>query len=181
MVWWTTVGLLVDTLTFVSLGLRSRSHLAAENLFLRKQLTLYQERRVKPRCADDAMRITLVMLSHLIDWRAVLTIVKPNTLIRWHRQGFQLFWRWKSRALGRPPLLLDIQHLIADMARANATWGEERIAAELRLKLGLCLSPRMVRRYMPQGGRLRDRVSSQRWSTFAHACGGHRSRDVSTG
>ena len=52
------------------------------------------------------------------------------------------------------------------MARANATWGEERIAAELRLKLGLCVSPRTVRRYMPKHGRPRNRVSSQRWSTF---------------
>ena len=69
-VWRTTVRLLVDVLTFVSLGLRSQSSLAAENLFLRKQLALYQERRLKLRRADDAMRITLVMLSHLIDWRA---------------------------------------------------------------------------------------------------------------
>jgi putative transposase len=91
--------------------------------------------------------------------------VKPETLIRWHRKGFRLFWRWRSRP-GRPPLPADVQHLIAAMARANATWGEERIAAELRLKLGLCVSPRTVRRYMPKHGRPRDRVSSQRWSTF---------------
>jgi putative transposase len=81
--WRTTVRLFVDALKFVSLGFRSRSHLAAENLFLRKQLALYQERRVKSRRADDAMRITLVILSQVIDWRAVLTIVKPDTLIRW--------------------------------------------------------------------------------------------------
>jgi putative transposase len=162
----TTVRLLADVLRLISLGLRSRSHLAAENLFLRKQLALYQERRVKPRCADDAGRITLVTLSRLIDWRAVLTIVKPDTLIRWHRKGFRLFWRWKSRAPGRPPLPLDVQRLIAVMARANTMWGEERIAAELRLKLGLCVSPRTVRRYMPRGGRPRHGVSSQQWSTF---------------
>ena len=162
----TTVRLLADALRLISLGLRSRSHLAAENLFLRKQLALYQERRVKPRRADDALRITLVTLSRLIDWRAVLTIVKPDTLIRWHRKGFRLFWRWKSRAPGRPPLPLDVQRLIAVMARANTMWGEERIAAELRLKLGLCVSPRTVRRYMPRGGRPRHGVSSQRWSTF---------------
>jgi hypothetical protein len=140
--------------------------LAAENLFLRKQLALYQERRAKPRRADDALRITLVTLSRLIDWRAVLTIVKPDTLIRWHRKGFRLFWRWKSKAPGRPPLPLNIQRLIAVMARANVMWGEERIAAELRLKLGLCVSPRTVRRYMPRGGRPRHGVSSQLWSTF---------------
>jgi hypothetical protein len=84
-----TVGrLLVDALRLVSLGVRLRSQLAAENLFLRKQLALYQEREVKPRRADDATRISLVVLSRLIDWRTVLTIVKPDTLIRCHRRGF---------------------------------------------------------------------------------------------
>jgi len=165
-VWRTAIRLLVDALGFVLLGFRSRSRLAAENLFLRKQLALYRERRITPRRADDATRITLVMLSQLIDWRAVLTIVQPATLIRWHRKGFRLFWRWKSRARGRPPLPVDLQHLIAAMARANATWGEERIAAELRLKLGLTVSPRTVRRYMRRGGRPRDRISSHQWSAF---------------
>jgi hypothetical protein len=86
--WWTTVRLLVDTLRLVSLGFQSRSQLAAENLFLRKQLALYAERRVKARCADDATRIVLVVLARLIDWRAALTIVQPDTLIPWHRKGF---------------------------------------------------------------------------------------------
>jgi len=165
-VWRTAVRLLVDVVKFVSIGFRSRSQLAAENLFLRKQLALYRERQIKPRRADDATRVTLVMLSGMIDWRAVLTIVQPATLIRWHRKGFRLFWRWKSKASGRPPLPVDVQQLIATMARANVTWGEERIAAELRLKLGLRVSPRTVRRYMPKGGRPRNRLSSQRWSTF---------------
>ena len=113
--------MLVDVVRFALVGIRSRSQLAAENLFLRKQLALYRERRVKPRRADDATRITLVMLSHLIELRAVLTIVKPDTLIRWHRKGFRLFWRWKSRAPGRPPLPPEVQKLIAVMARANVT------------------------------------------------------------
>ena len=165
-VWWTAARLLVDALRLLLLGLRSRSQLAAENLFLRRQLALYRERRVKSRRADDATRITLVMLARLIDWRAVLTIVKPETLIRWHRKGFSLFWRWKSKPRGRPPLALAVRQLIAAMARANVTWGEERIAAELRLKLGLSVSPRTVRRYMPRGGRPRDRRASQQWSTF---------------
>ena len=75
---------------------RSHAHLAAENLFLRKQLALYVEREVKPRRAGEATRIVLVGLSRLIDWPRVLTIVKPDTLIRWHRKGFRLFWQWKS-------------------------------------------------------------------------------------
>ena len=78
-VWRTAVRVLLDIARFVSCGFRSRSQLVAENLFLRKQLALYRERQVKPCRADDATRITLVMLSHLIDWRAALTIVKPDT------------------------------------------------------------------------------------------------------
>jgi putative transposase len=162
--WRTTGCLLLDVLRFVSLGFRSR--LAAENLFLRKQLALYAERGVRSRRADNATRITLVVLARLIDWRAALTIVKPDTLVRWHRKGFRLFWRWKSKACGRPPLPVEVQRLIATMARANVTWGKERIAAELRLKLGITVSPRTVRQYMPTTGRPRDCLSSQRWSTF---------------
>jgi transposase InsO family protein len=88
-------------------------------------------------------------------------------LIRWHRQGFRQFWRWKSHA-GRPPLPAELQALIRQMARENPTWGQERIANELLLKLGLRVSPRTVRKYMPQcldHGR-GPRMSSQRWRTF---------------
>ena len=120
MVWRTALRLLLDVVRFVSFGFRSRSQLVAENPFLRKQLALYRERQVKPHRADDAMRITLVMLSRLIDWRAVLTIVKPDTLIRWHRKGFRLSWRWKSRPPGRPPLSADVQRLIANSGSAAA-------------------------------------------------------------
>jgi putative transposase len=81
---------------------RSRAQLAAENLFLRQQLALYQERRAKPRRTDDATGIVLAGLSRFLEWRQLLVIVKPETLIRWHRKGFRLFWRWKSRTPGRP-------------------------------------------------------------------------------
>ena len=81
-VWRTAVRLLVDVVRFVSIDFKSGSQLAAENLFLRKQLALYRERQIKPRRADDPTRITLVMLSGMIDWRPVLTIVQPAMLIR---------------------------------------------------------------------------------------------------
>ena len=84
-----------DAFRLASFAFRSRTRLAEENLFLRKQLALYVERQMKPRRADDATRITLVILSRLIDWRRALMIVQPDTLIRWHRKGFQLFWRFK--------------------------------------------------------------------------------------
>src|SRR5262245_20787315 len=93
-----------DLIVLISSAIRSRAQLAAENLFLRKQLALYDERPVKPRRANDATRITLVALSTCIEWRHLLTIVKPETLIGCHRNVFRLWWRWKSRAPGRPPI-----------------------------------------------------------------------------
>jgi hypothetical protein len=80
---------------------RSRSALIAENLFLRKQLAFYREREIEPRRLTDAARVCLVVWSRLFNWREALVIVKPETLIGWHRKGFRLFWKWKSRG-GRP-------------------------------------------------------------------------------
>jgi transposase InsO family protein len=161
-----SVDLLVNVLHFVVLGLRSHAHLAAENLFLRKQLALYVERQVKPRRATNATRLTLVVLARFIEWRPLLTCVQPETLVRWHRQGLRLFWRWKSRPRGRPPIPPNLQRLIVEMATANRTWGEERIAAELRLKLGISVSFRTVRRYMPRPSPSRSGSRGQSWSTF---------------
>jgi putative transposase len=156
------------------LGLRSHAHLAAENLFLRKQLALYLEREVKPRRATNATRLTLVVLARFIEWRQVLTIVQPDTLVRWHRHAFRLFWRWTSRHRGRPRIPPALQRLIADMAKANRTWGEERIAAELSLKLGIALSPRSVRRYMRRPRPVGPGTRTQTWSTFVR----NHARDV---
>ena len=140
----TLLKLLADVLRFLRLFLCPAPVLAAENLFLRKQLALYQERKVTPRRAHNAMRLTLVCLSRWFNWRQALAIVQPQTFLRWHRQGFQLFWRWKSRP-GRPPIPADLQALIRRMARENPSWGEERIANERLLKLGLRVSPRTIR------------------------------------
>jgi putative transposase len=159
-------AILLDVLRFLSLGVCSNSAIRDENLFLRRQLALFAERNVKAQHADDGTRFALVVLSRLIAWKDALVIVKPQTLIRWHRKGFRLFWRWKSKGRGRPRLPAEIQQLIAQMAERNATWGEERIAAELLLKQGIRVSPRTVRRYMPKGTRPGNRLSSQRWTTF---------------
>ena len=114
--------LLVDVGRFLCLCLRPSLALAAENLFLRKQLALYQERHIKPQRATDATRLSLTWLAWWFDWRQALAVVQPATLVRWHRQGFRLFWRWKSAA-GRPPIPPDLQALIRRMAYENATWG----------------------------------------------------------
>src|SRR5262245_50288564 len=162
----TNLRIVGEVVRFASAAVRSHAQLAAENLFLRKQLALYVERQAMPRRADDATRIVLVALSRLIEWRRVLTVVKPDTLIRWHRKGFRLFWRSQSRPRGRPRAPPDLQRLIAEMAAANRTWGEERIANELLLKLGIQVSPRTVRCYMPTTRAPRPGSRSQLWSTF---------------
>ena len=130
---------------------RPRVVLTAENLFLRKQLALFQERKVRPRRADDSTRWMMATLSRVFRWRDALVNVKPDTLIRWHRKGFRLFWRWRSRPVGWPRLPKDLQELIRKMAAENPTWGEERIANELKLKLGIRVSPRTVEKYLRNG------------------------------
>jgi len=158
--------LLADRAGLIALSVRPRRAIEAEHLVLRRQLALFKERGTKPRRIDAATRASLALLSQFCDWRSCLVIVRPETVLRWHRAGWRLFWRCKSRP-GRPPIPLDLRRLIRRMARENPLWGEERIANELLLKLGLRVSPRTVRKYMPKRppGRARG---DQRWSTFLH-------------
>ena len=171
-----TMGeLLRDGLQFLRTISRSRAALSAEILFLRKQLAYYQDHRIRPRRLRDASRLCLLFWSRLFDWPAALVVVKTSTFLRWHSKGFKWYWRWKSRG-GRPPLPKEIRQLIARMVRENVTWGEERIADELSLKLGIYVSPRTVRKYWPQQpgmGSGRRRTASQPWKTFVrnHAQG----------
>jgi transposase InsO family protein len=161
------LSLIIDAVCYLGLCLCPSPALAAENLFLRKQLALYEERQVKPARVTNAIRLAMMWLSYCFDWRSALRIVKPETFIAWHRKGFRWFWRYKSKP-GRPVLPKDLQALIRRMALENPTWGQERIANELLLKLGLKVSPRTVRKYMPDHcvGRPGKRGQSQRWSTF---------------
>jgi transposase InsO family protein len=156
--------LLADFVGLIALSVRPRRSVEAENLFLRRELALYRERGVKPRRVDAATRVSLALLSRLFDWRDALVVVRPETLIRWHRAGWRLFWRCKSQS-GRPPIPLELRQLIRRMATENPLWGEERIANELLLKLGVRVSPRTVRKYMPKPPPGRPR-GDQRWSTF---------------
>src|ERR1017187_695906 len=165
-------GLLIeDALRWVLLLFRSAEALRAENLFLRRQLALYIERGGRPQRVDAATRISLALLARLFDWRGALVVVQPATMIRWHRAGWRLLWRMKSRA-GRPPIPQELRDLIRRMARENVLWGEERIANELLLKLGVRISPRTVRKYLPKRAPGRPR-GELRWSTFlkGHARG----------
>jgi len=140
--------LLRDGLQFLSVAARSRTAVAAEVLFLRKQLAYYRDHQIRPRRLSDAARLSLVLWSRLFDWKETLMVVTPGTFVRWHRGGFKRYWRWKSRG-GRPALPKDLRQLIARMVRENITWGQERVADELSLKLGILVSPRTVRKYWP--------------------------------
>jgi putative transposase len=119
----------------IRLLLSSHTAVIAENRFLRKHLALFQERRVKPRCSTAATRALMVLLSRFFEWHDALVMVKPETCLKWHRTAFRAFWRWKSRKRGRPRLPKNLRELIRRMACDNPTWGEERIADELKLKL----------------------------------------------
>jgi len=156
--------LLADLVGLIALAFRPQQATAAENLVLRRQLALYKERGIKPRRIDAATRISLAFLSRLCDWRSCFTIVRPETVIRWHRAGWRLFWRHKTHQ-GRPRIPVELRQLIRRMANENPTWGQERIANELLLKIGLRVSPRTVRKYMPKPAPGRPR-GDQRWSTF---------------
>ena len=156
--------LLADLIGLLVLTARSRRSIEAENLVLRRQLALFKERGIKPRRIDAATRLSLAWLSRLCDWRLCVIVVRPETIVRWHRAGWRLFWRYRSRP-GRPPIPLKLRQFIRRMATENPLWGKERIANELLVKFGMRVSPRTVRKYMPVR-RPRQPRGDQRWSTF---------------
>jgi putative transposase len=158
--------IVIDVLrSVIGLVFVHRTALVAENLFLRRQLAMYVERGVRPRRPRGGNRLLLALTSKLFGWREALIVVKPATLIRWQRAGVRLLWRWKSRRGGRRPIPAELRALIERMARENPAWGARRIANELKLKLGLRVSPRTVRRVLGPCPRRRPR-NDQRWSTF---------------
>jgi putative transposase len=116
--------LLEDAFRWMVLLFRSNESVQAENLFLRRQLALYIERGVRPRRIDAATRVSLAMLAKLFDWHSALVVVRPATLIRWHRASWRLLWRLKSRP-GRPPIPRELRMLIRRMGAENPLWGEE--------------------------------------------------------
>jgi hypothetical protein len=158
------VQLAADVVRWCGLVLRSQRSIEAQNLFLRRQLALYVERGVEPRRIDSATRVALAFLSRFFHWRDALVVVRPETMIRWHRAGWKLWWRLKSRP-GRPSIPVEVQALIRRMSNENPSWGEERIANELLLKLGIQVSPRTVNKYLPPRPTRRPR-GDMRWSTF---------------
>jgi putative transposase len=147
----------------VTILFASRAQLAAENLALRHQLGVLGRTVRRPRLRKRD-RIFWVWLSKLWPgWRSVLVVVKPATVIAWHRKGFRLYWTWKSRRKrkGRPAVPSEVRQLIRRMSQANSRWGAPRVHGEL-LKLGIEISQAAVSKYMVR----HRKPPSQGWRTF---------------
>ena len=147
--------------TFLRAFLIDPAELAAENVALRQQLAMLRHNGKRPKLRKRD-RIFWVWLSTLwTHWRAALVIVKPETVVRWHRQGFKLYGKWKSRREGRPRIEKEIRDLIRRMSRENPTWGAPRIHSELLL-LGYEVAESTVSESMAR----HNKPSSQTWRTF---------------
>jgi hypothetical protein len=130
----------------------TRRSLALENLALRQQLALLKHRNPRPRLTDSDRLFWLVLSKTWNGWRSALHVVNPATVVRWHRQGFRYYWRWKSRRRGRPGVDAELRAMIRNMSRANPLWGAPRIHGEL-LKLGIEVSQATVSKYMLRSGK----------------------------
>jgi putative transposase len=143
----------------------SRASLVAEKLCLRQQLLILQRRHPRPRLTDADRRFWILASRRFWGWRRTLLVVKPDTVIGWHRKGRRAYWRWRSRTpanSGRRPIRDEVRLLIRRLAAENILWGRRRIQAELA-RLGFKVSARTVAKYM----RLpHDREPSPGWRSF---------------
>jgi putative transposase len=136
-------SLSLSTGTMIDLS-RSKHELMVENAVLRQQLIVLRRQVQRPKLAGSDRFLLVLLASRLRTWRNAQFIVKPDTLVRWHRQGFRLFWKRKSKACAREPSLsAKTIELIKQMAQENRLWGAERIRGEM-LKLDFKVSKRTV-------------------------------------
>jgi len=144
---------------------RSKADLLLENALLRHQLVILSRSVKRPRLTAADRGLLVLLASRLRTWADALVIVRPATVLRWHRQGFRLCWRRKScpRRAPKPRVAAETIALIREMAAANRLWGADRIRGEL-LKLDIRISKRTIQRYLRQARP--PRCSGQAWSTF---------------
>jgi putative transposase len=156
-------SVLISLLSTVRGIVRSCAALHLEVLALRHQLEVLQRSRPRRlRLAKMDRRLWVWLSRSWSDWRTALVIVKPETVVAWHRKGFRLLWTWKSRRRGgRPTEPADVRTLIRRMSRDNPLWGAPRIHGEL-LKLGIDVGQASVAKYMMR----REKPPSQSWRTF---------------
>src|SRR5436189_1429067 len=158
-----TLGMLTTLVVALSSVFKTRAALQLENLALRHQLGVLHRSVKKPKLTPLDRLLWAWLCGVWADWPSALIVVKPETVIAWHRKGFRLFWTWKVRhgQLGRPSVPKDIRDLIRLMSRADPTWGAPRIHGEL-LKLGMNIGETSVSKYMVR----HRKPPSQTWRTF---------------
>ena len=143
---------------------RSKSELVLENALLRHQLAILQRQSKTPHLTPSDRFWFLLLASRLKHWKDALVLLKPETLLRWHRAGFRLFWKHQAKPKTNPPkIAAETIALIQQMAQENPLWGAERIRGEL-LKLGIHVAKRTIQRYMRRAKPSRE--SNQKWATF---------------
>ena len=128
--------------------LKSGGTLVIENLALRQQLAAYARCQKRVHVQHQERMFWATLSKVWASWRSALIIVKPATVIAWHRRGFQRYWRWRSRKPGRPPTPREHMALIRRISTDHPEWGEDRIAEELAIKLGVHHSTSTIRKYM---------------------------------
>ena len=142
---------------------RSKTELITENALLRQQLIIARRQFKRPRLRRTD-RIKLIFLARLSkQWKQAVVLVEPETILRWHRYGFKLFWKYKSRPKSKPRISQNTVALIRKMASENPLWGAERIRGEL-LKLGISHAKQTIQRHLTKDRPKRD--GGQRWTTF---------------
>jgi len=157
------IALLFFALAILASPFKSKRRLAAENAALRQQLTVLRRQvRGRVRLTNNDRLFFVQLYRWFPSVLRVMTVIHPETLVRWHRAGFRCYWRWKSRAVaGRPQIEADLRVLIRRMSVENPLWGAPRIHGEL-LKLGFQVAQSTVAKYMVK----RHGAPSQGWRTF---------------
>jgi putative transposase len=156
--------LLAFLLSWLGAFFRSRHDLGLELVALRQQVGVLKRKNPRPRLSLCDRLFWLGLQRWWSKWTRVLVVVKPETVVGWHRTGFRWYWRFFSRRRhGRPKVTTELRNLIRSMAEENPSWGAPRIHGEL-LKLGFEISESTVSRYLAQGGSPRD--CGQHWLTF---------------
>ncbi len=155
---------LIALLSAVRVFFRSRAATALEVVALRQQVAVLKRKRPRPRLSSCDRLFWMALRWFWSGWRDVLIIVKPGTVVAWHRAGFRWYWRWRSRRHpGRPKITNELRDLIRRLAQENSGWGAPKIHGEL-LKLGFQISERSISRYLRRVHRRGD--PGRRWSTF---------------
>ncbi len=157
------LGVLIALVAAALSFFKTRAALQLENLALRHQLGVLHRSVKKPKLTPLDRLLWAWLCGVWPNWRSALIVVKPETVIAWHRKGFRLFWTWKVRRgqCGRPSVPKDVRDLIRLMSRANPTWGAPRIHGEL-LKLGMNIGETSVSKYLDR----HRKPPSQTWRTF---------------